>query len=900
METSDGYLWLATTNGLARYDGSKFKMFYSFYADSNTITGNNVTDLEEDRNSQLWISSFSSGLSVYNLKTGVWKQCRHPTPDGNPVYRICDLHLDAAGNMWIGTMGRGLLRFDDRKHVFTQYLLNKSLTVDGSNPDHNTVRKIADDPEDKNILWLACMDGLYRFDKNAGRLTQFENIKQGTKSWKDNCFHAISCKNEKVIWLGTWGGGVVSFDRITRSFSNYPYDNKNYLLDNLSTNVVFDLYPVSDTSLYVATSDNGLLEWNITSHQFHPVKLPETGANESAGKTIMGISVTSNNCLWLCGSNNVYLQTGVYGRFGNWQRIHTSSGHAYVYKPLLNDVLWLPGTNSYWMACSSGDGILEYDSNFHFTRSVYTPTRSKIETIYRCIRKDVTGTIWMQNTTAPYFYYYDKLADLFEPITTRNLPSPVSRFVIDAKNRLWTVTDSFLYSYNIYDGVIRKFNFNPEPASNLKLPITTARMVIDKNNKLWIGTNIGVWSFDTNSESWEHLYPGSQKTGTTLAETDIGAITVDEDNKIWIAPSSQGIQVYDPVHKRIERSFHVSNDPSFHSPGVTYLQASPDGNIWTCTYNGLAVWQRSKDQWKWFYQSDGLIKDYVDQPIIITPNGKALLAQYDGFIAFDPGNWVHNEFVPRLKITGINIDGNKVANDPLHQDTKIRVGSNQRRVSFSFAAIEPIFPDRVQYWYKLGGYDNDWRIATLGQVEYGSLSPGNYTFYVKAQNSDGLWSTELQIPVEVLTPFWKKWWFIPSLLLIMVLFAYLFYRYRLGQVVKMQEMRNGISRDLHDEIGSSVSSVNMLSAVARKHLEQGHPVSNMLTQIGESAQQAGESIDEIVWSLDPRYDLATPTFNRIRNHVSTLFESTGIEYTVELPEVPPGVKLMPGCAGIFG
>ena len=112
---------------------------------------------------------------------------------------------------------------------------------------YNTVRKIADDPEDKNILWLACMDGLYRFDKNAGRLTQFENTKQGTKSWKDNCFHAISCKNEKVIWLGTWGGGVVSFDRITRSSLVIILTTTRitcWTIYQLTLSLIFILYPI--------------------------------------------------------------------------------------------------------------------------------------------------------------------------------------------------------------------------------------------------------------------------------------------------------------------------------------------------------------------------------------------------------------------------------------------------------------------------------------------------------------------------------------------------------------------------------------------------------------------------------------------------------------------------------
>ena len=106
FETSDGYLWLATHNGLARFDGRQFKMFYSFYADSNTNTGNVVTDLEEDQYHRLWIGNFTKGLAIYDLKTGSWLQYQHPTIDENPTYRILSLHRDKDDNMWIGTMGR--------------------------------------------------------------------------------------------------------------------------------------------------------------------------------------------------------------------------------------------------------------------------------------------------------------------------------------------------------------------------------------------------------------------------------------------------------------------------------------------------------------------------------------------------------------------------------------------------------------------------------------------------------------------------------------------------------------------------------------------------------------------------------------------------------------------------
>ena len=104
-------------------------------------------------------------------------------------------------------------------------------------------------------------------------------------------------------------------------------------------------------------------------------------------------------------------------------------------------------------------------------------------------------------------------------------------------------------------------------------------------------------------------------------------------------------------------------------------------------------------------------------------------------------------------------------------------------------------------------------------------------------------------------------------------------------------MRNSISRDLHDEIGSSVSSVNMLSMVAKKQLGDEHPVTPLLTQIGLSAQNAGDSIDEIIWSVNPGNDSARDTINRLRKYLSEVFELHGIEYTIQLPEIDAHKKL---------
>jgi signal transduction histidine kinase len=163
--------------------------------------------------------------------------------------------------------------------------------------------------------------------------------------------------------------------------------------------------------------------------------------------------------------------------------------------------------------------------------------------------------------------------------------------------------------------------------------------------------------------------------------------------------------------------------------------------------------------------------------------------------------------------------------------------------------------------------------------------------HIKAINSSGVWSNEINLSINIQPPFWQTWWFIALSLLGIAGIMYWLYRYRVKQLLQMQQLRNNISRDLHDEIGSSVSSVNMLSMVAKKQLGDEHPVTPLLTQIGLSAQNAGDSIDEIIWSVNPNNDSAQETFHRLRKYLSDVFELHGIEYNILLPEVAVDKKL---------
>jgi signal transduction histidine kinase len=138
-----------------------------------------------------------------------------------------------------------------------------------------------------------------------------------------------------------------------------------------------------------------------------------------------------------------------------------------------------------------------------------------------------------------------------------------------------------------------------------------------------------------------------------------------------------------------------------------------------------------------------------------------------------------------------------------------------------------------------------------------------------------------EFTITVAYPFWKTWWFILFTPLAVAALLYWLYRYRVQQLLKMQQMRNSISRDLHDEIGSSVSSINMLSMVAKIKLGDEHPVTPLLKQIGLSAQNAGDSINDIIWSIHPQNDSIERIVLHMKELAAEMLEPNEIAYQLD-------------------
>ena len=270
-----------------------------------------------------------------------------------------------------------------------------------------------------------------------------------------------------------------------------------------------------------------------------------------------------------------------------------------------------------------------------------------------------------------------------------------------------------------------------------------------------------------------------------------------------------------------------------------------------------------------------------------------------GMISFKLGEWKENEYAPPVYLTDFKLfnksvrpnDGDSILKLPVELTRSITLSHGQNDITFEFVALNYFHPEKNQYQYKLEPYNKDW-IATDASkrfANYTNLNPGKYTFRVKATNNDGLWSPKEASVILIITPpFWQTWWFRVLVVLFAVGMVYALYRYRLKQLLRLQNIRNRIASDLHDDIGSTLNSISVYSEVAKSDPEKRNL---SLTMIGESSRKVIDAMSDIVWTINPDNDNFEKIILRLRSLTYNVLRAKNIEFSSKANDCLATLKL---------
>ncbi len=265
-------------------------------------------------------------------------------------------------------------------------------------------------------------------------------------------------------------------------------------------------------------------------------------------------------------------------------------------------------------------------------------------------------------------------------------------------------------------------------------------------------------------------------------------------------------------------------------------------------------------------------------------DGTIFFGGTNGLNFFDPENVLHERKNSNVVLTGAMVDNNDLQTDSLiTYKNRIKLPYNKNSVSFNYTVLDYLSPETMNYEYMLEGYDEQWIHAGNRQyTAYTNLPPGDYVFKVKPSENIVIDATPAVLGISISAPFWLEWWFFISIFLFLSGALYAFYRYRINQLLEVQRVKNNISADLHDDIGSRLTSIHFLSAISKQKISSNEDAQNFLEGIDEEVQASAEALNEIVWNIKMDDESLEDIVAKMRRYAGEVLDTSGINYTVSI------------------
>jgi signal transduction histidine kinase/DNA-binding response OmpR family regulator/ligand-binding sensor domain-containing protein len=768
----DGYVWIGTANGLARFDGYGCRNFYHSPDDPHSLSSNAVTSLMVDSKGRLWVGTFETGLSLYDASRD--RFLNFP-PHGADSSRyegkwIPNIMEDRAGGIWFAALPGNLVRADlpgqgewenldslARKIRFTAYALGTPATYGGG------LCERAD-----GMIVVGSDSGLVivnprtftvsrpRFGDSAGR--QLDSI----------VIQCLFTDTHGNLWVGTAANGIYQINWSSMRVRNYVHrEGDDY---SIRSNDISGIVEDRTGHLWI-TSARGLDRFSPESGRCAPYL---TFGGDPRSSTSMRVAIDGSGTLWIGKfSGGVYWLSPKSFRFPHYS-IPTRDGWPRSFDSIERDPqgnLWMPSYGLIFQIDISSQRVLKTIDVFRGKNAIYESDDWSVSFL------DTRGNLWYG--TWGLGLYKVNLAS-HQVRNYRYTPKfgtdCVARSIAPGKgDSIWVACE--------YDGLM---NFDPSSGRFLKTPVTYASNVTkDRSGKIWVASDLGgLYVLDPSTGRTER-FSHDPSSPRSLSNDRTRLTYEDPTGRIWVGAGNV-INLWDPT----TRSFaHYSNPVFPKSVYAIPVGSDSKGRLWVkYTPGGLSILDPSSGIFTNLDYSDGICPAVRD--IENLQAGRILLTGWTGMNIVDPDSIDSHRSPPPLVITRMAInDETFIPSQLFKQSGSVRLSYPQNTLEFEFAAIDIDAPHLVRYRYQLEGLEKDWVTPNDRRfVRYASLPPGDYVFHVKAVSLLGTWlDQEITLGFGIAPPWWRTSWAysIYALLIVSVLFAG--YRLRLRQVYLRQQ-----------------------------------------------------------------------------------------------------------------
>jgi ligand-binding sensor domain-containing protein len=750
--------------------------------------------------------------------------------------------------------------------------------------------------DDDDNLWLTFASAdVDVFNTIAGKVVKhfhFTAVSGPMEVWQSNVSF-IKKGSDGKIWITTNGHGLFSYN--TKAKTSIQYLHQKDDANTIAGNSLYVTCEDHNGNLWIAPNPNnvGLDYFDHRSGKFYHA--PESYNDLFHGNIITQILEDKSSNIWIATENGIFLLDTKHKAFSSH---HHQPGNNNSISSNYVSAFFRDTRGKLYVGSIGADVFDDTSKTFSPFRILENRKDILSETNIWQIYGDSKGILWFAMANGlisydpkshkHYRYKYD------ENDSTSLSAGSCTGILEDRKGRYWVTT--WGGGLDAFDPATGKFHaFRMHDGPNSISTNSVDGLFEDSHGILYIGSqNGGLITFDPDNETFK-IYRHNPKDSSTIScDLVSGSFIETKSGIIWIATTGGGINALDPSTKKF-RAFTTKDGLS--NDGVLCIMKDNNGNMWLGTHGGISCFtppenpfdSKSGFRFRNYNMSDGLPSNemtyfatYKDK------DGKIFFGTTTaGMFYFYPGELKNNDYVPPVYITGFKLfnrsittgDSSRLLLSTIETTKEIILKYDQNQISFSFAALNFIHPEKNQYVYKLDGFDKDWIYTDAGSrnAYYTNLDPGKYTFKVKGSNNDAVWNeTPATIRLVITPPYWKTWWFRILILTAVAGLIYGIYRYRLQEVIRLQNIRNKIAGDLHDDIGSTLNSISIFSQVAEQDTaEQKHA----LQMIGESSRKIIESMSDIVWTINPENDSFERIIFRMRSLAYNLLHAKNIEFT---------------------
>jgi ligand-binding sensor domain-containing protein/two-component sensor histidine kinase len=887
-ESRSGLVWIATNDGLAKFDSKRFTFYKHRDQDTNSLRNNYCSAVVEDIKGMIWVIA-GNCLEVFNPKTNKFSHVR--------VLRNGTVSEVGAKELCLGAKGE-ILYIATTAGLYKSSSGSLALQVEGGASKKNFLAEanIATlTTDNRGKLWTSGFGKIVCLDTRSGEQQQvvvpkvIDGINNSVDYGNFLCSYYDTATDK--LYFGTWCNGLIEYDTKLKVFHQYVYRPVHLQMNTIPT-IAKSSMVGQENILWCGTYGFSLCAFNLTTHKFTSYKT----------NIVTDLTGTVGNCynvhpaqdrLWVGTSAGLYCynkrqqvfsmisleginsgrEAGSFSYIGIERTGSGKDEHAWAYVPYVGAYRYNFSTGQ---LCDMPAKLQPY-------------VNGKVDNLEMYI--DKFNCLWVSTTKG--LIVYDIAKDIFVVPPNKYFTAAWSWatcFFEDESDDVWIGTFQGLFKYERSVKKIAAVVPVNTFVKNAKVAEAVLSMVADCQGKLCLSLDYSndkqaaIISYDKVTHKVSSLYKEAPHVaGNNKAE--LRGIACDHDNKLYAVFFNEHIKVWDLSQRPLSPPTVLDDKRGLNNAFIDHLKSDSSGKIWFTNTFGSGYFDPQAQAFVSLdYAAYGL--DVLANPsLTVSPNTNKIYLGYEKRIfvhsndALVGGNARQNICVNSVSISGKRYPGS------LSNGALMSLGSRQNSFTLEFVLQNFLNPSATKYMWFLKGHDAEWVVGSDNMVRYTNLQPGDYTLHLKARDAFGVESEVHTIRVMIAPPMYKRWWFIAGCFALCAALLYFYMQQRINSIKDKYALRNKIAADLHDDIGSAITSINMLSAstsLTIDHLpEKAH---EMVNKINIESKQIQQNLSDIVWSIKPENSKAENLVARMREYAAQTLELADITFEIRVEE----------------